>query len=225
MIRNAWAQNADISINNPSNTLDNSNMSLDSSINLNSQSGPVRMPQAQNLSSPPMQAKLGTGQEHLKTVPQVQLPGQRPDDTTSGLNNSNIDAPVQTGPPLPAFNPSYENIYPPLAQSHHSQNTKNVRFTAAPGHERSQGPTRQSYAQAAGNINPDANQILERLKELHHTLLVIDQQLSGNLTMPEFNLVNHRFFYALDTYKCIQMLIKDSQEMKQEIYKYLPNMY
>ena len=37
MIRNAWAQNADISINNPSNTLDNSDMSLDSSINLNSQ--------------------------------------------------------------------------------------------------------------------------------------------------------------------------------------------
>ena len=78
--------------------------------------------------------------------------------------------------------------------------------------------TRQSYAQAAGNINPDSNQILERLKELHHTMLVIDQQLSGNLTMPEFNLVNHRFFCALDTYKCIQLLVKDSQQMMQEIY-------
>ena len=36
--------------------------------------------------------------------------------------------------------------------------------------------------------------------------------------MPEFNLVNHRFFCALDTYKCIQLLIKDSQQMMQDIY-------
>ena len=117
LIRNAWAQNADSSMNNLSNTLDNLNMSLNNSNNLNSQVETFRMPEAQNLSSPPMQANLRIDQEHLKTVPQVQLPGQRPEDTNSGLNNSNNDAQFQTGPHLPAFNPNYENIYPPLAQS------------------------------------------------------------------------------------------------------------
>ena len=102
---------------------------------------------------------------------------------------------------LPAINSSYENIYPPLAQSDQLQkNTKNIRFTVALGHERSQGSARQSYAQASGNIHPDSNQVLERLKELHHTMLIIDQKLSGNLTMPEFNSVNHNFFCALDPY-------------------------
>ena len=43
-----------------------------------------------------MQANLESDQEHLKMVPQVQLPGQRPEDTTSGLNNSNKDALFQT---------------------------------------------------------------------------------------------------------------------------------
>ena len=36
--------------------------------------------------------------------------------------------------------------------------------------------------------------------------------------MPEFNLVNHRFYCALDTFKSITIVIQESEQEWQEIY-------
>ena len=71
-IQNTWTKGANSSTNDHSNNADISDVSLKISSNLNLQSEPIEMPQAQNSSSPFMQANLEQPDgEHLKTVPLV----------------------------------------------------------------------------------------------------------------------------------------------------------
>ena len=85
------------------------------------------MPQAQNSSSPFMQANLEQPDgEHLKTVPQVHLPGQQSDDITSGHINSSRDAQIQPEPKLPKFDATNESLHVPLAQTQQQQKIQKV---------------------------------------------------------------------------------------------------
>ena len=152
-------------------------------------------------------------------VPQVQSPDQQSDNIASGHINSSRDAQLQPEPKLPNFDAINENLHTPLAQSQQQQKKlKNISFSSIPGHEHSQDYGRQSHAQATRNAHPDSYQLLERLRELHATLSYIERKLSLNLTMPEFNLVNHSFCGALDTYKSITIVIQESEHEWQEIY-------
>ena len=95
---------------------------------------------------------------------------------------------------------------------------KKVKFNLVPGWEHSQGPTRPSYAQTAGGTQPDSYQILERLRELYENMCLIQQQLEQNITMPEFNLLNHNFNCAMETHKSLQLIIQESEQVMHEIY-------
>ena len=136
-IRNVMRQNAEYPAYSQPNTHNNFDMAQETSNNFNFQSGPIGMPQAQNISRTPMQANLGhPAQEHLKTVPQVDMPEQGPDDITSGFDNYNESALLQTGPG-PAFDSTNEHTFPPLAHStpiQTSNSDKTVIFNLTPGH-------------------------------------------------------------------------------------------
>ena len=87
-------------------------MLLNISSSLNLQSEPIEMPQAQNSSSPFMQANLEQPDgKHLEMVPQVHLPGQQSDNITSGHINSSRDVQPQPKPMLPNFNTFNENLH------------------------------------------------------------------------------------------------------------------
>ena len=93
---------------------------------------------------------------------------------------------------IPEYNPEQDPHFPPLAKSclaNTGAHNKTVRFTATPGYEHSTGTACQSYAEAAGGEQNVSNHMIQQIMELHDTLDLIMQQLSQNMTLPEFNIV------------------------------------